>query len=588
MRSAIRSWRHRSGRQCAHRGAQRLDGPPAGARGRTAKGRTGCARSTLLWTSLALAFLAGPLAPRSQAQAPGGDAYFVDAVHGSDQNPGTSPESAWCTVEHAVTMLRSPRASTTLHLAPGVYPASRLAPSGQLIVVGAGVEHTVLEGTARTPLFDLHAGDQDGEAQVSLFRVEGATLRGGSAGVRLRASSSVAVQLQDVVIEDCHVAVDLATETGPAGPGTIVARLERASVRGGGTGVLAVGAEGDLDVQVLDSELRGAAADGIRTRGSVRLHVERCRVVENRANGIDAQPLFKNLVRVEVRDSLIAANHRAGFRGDRTDPPFGRTEALFANVTVTGNCHEGILAPHEGTTTIEGSIVYGNLGTDLVLGPPGVETIRSNVLSDEDLDGVNDNIVADPLFRDAETGDYRLTFGSPAVDSLDVVPGLDVDRRPRGRRPRYRPSLGPRRVRAGAVRDARCASARRTGRAGLCRRTGREHRPSPFRSRTAGADPDAVRRCLSSVLARVALDESRPRTGDAPVPTSYAVEPRRDHDLDAGLDDVQRGSRRPRVHERHRVRPRTLIQDRTRRMRPAVHARRGSGRQEDPSRGHHE
>lgn len=432
MRSAIRSWRHRSGRQCAHRGAQRLDGPPAGARGRTAKGRTGCARSTLLWTSLALAFLAGPLAPRSQAQAPGGDAYFVDAVHGSDQNPGTSPESAWCTVEHAVTMLRSPRASTTLHLAPGVYPASRLAPSGQLIVVGAGVEHTVLEGTARTPLFDLHAGDQDGEAQVSLFRVEGATLRGGSAGVRLRASSSVAVQLQDVVIEDCHVAVDLATETGPAGPGTIVARLERASVRGGGTGVLAVGAEGDLDVQVLDSELRGAAADGIRTRGSVRLHVERCRVVENRANGIDAQPLFKNLVRVEVRDSLIAANHRAGFRGDRTDPPFGRTEALFANVTVTGNCHEGILAPHEGTTTIEGSIVYGNLGTDLVLGPPGVETIRSNVLSDEDLDGVNDNIVADPLFRDAETGDYRLTFGSPAVDSLDVVPGLDVDRRPRG------------------------------------------------------------------------------------------------------------------------------------------------------------
>ena len=134
-----------------------------------------------------------------------------------------------------------------------------------------------------------------------------------------------------------------------------------------------------------------------------------------------------------VVDTLIARNHRAGFRGDRTNPPFGTTDATFSHVTVAENCEEGILAPHEGDTRVEASMLWGNLGPDLVLGPPGTDGVRFNVIGDDELDGVNGNVASDPRFRDPAGGDWRLTFGSPAVDSApDSAREIDLDHNARG------------------------------------------------------------------------------------------------------------------------------------------------------------
>src|SRR5262249_44794716 len=50
-----------------------------------------------------------------------------------------------------------------------------------------------------------------------------------------------------------------------------------------------------------------------------------------------------------------------------------------------------------------------------------------------DQTGLNGNISADPLFRNAASGDYHLQTGSPAIDAggVDLAPATDFDGVPR-------------------------------------------------------------------------------------------------------------------------------------------------------------
>jgi hypothetical protein len=330
-------------------------------------------------------------------------------------------------------MLDAQPGEHTLRLASGVYEASGLVMQGHVAIVGAGSGETVLDGGDGAAILDLVASHVRWEPRFEDVELEGVTLRNAGHGVRVRSSMSPTVRLKDVGIEGCDVGVGLETSSNGGGPVSIRASLERVSMTGNGIGLSARAEEGAVEITIVDSSFVDGAADGIRARGAVSLSVARCRLIGNRDDGIDVQPVFLDQVDVTVIDTLLAQNHGAGFRGDRTNPPFGSTSATFSNVTVAGNCEAGILSPHEGDTSIDDSILFGNLGPDLVLGPPGISAVRSNVIGDEELDGVNGNIAADPLFRDAAAGDYRLGWDSPAVDASDADRGteVDLDHRPR-------------------------------------------------------------------------------------------------------------------------------------------------------------
>ena len=235
------------------------------------------------WAVLGLGLLAG-------APARAGD-YYLDALHGSDLNAGTAPDQAWCTLAHAADRLgAAPGEAHVLHLAAGSYPTSRLAFAGDVAVVGAGSDATRLEGEPRRPAFDLVASHLRWEPQLDAVRLEGLTVAGAGTGVRLVSSSAPALVVRDVAFEGCQVAVELGTRSSGGGVPTIDAQLDRVSAVDGGLGVLAVTEEGAIDLDVTDSAFIGGAGDGIRTRGAVTLTVTRCRLIDNGASGIDAQP----------------------------------------------------------------------------------------------------------------------------------------------------------------------------------------------------------------------------------------------------------------------------------------------------------
>jgi parallel beta-helix repeat protein len=94
------------------------------------------------------------------------------------------------------------------------------------------------------------------------------------------------------------------------------------------------------------------------------------------------------------------------------------TEPLIANNTIVG-CEYGIYAS-DATPKIANCILWNN-GDDLV-GCAGA------YLNTEDGDPGEGNISLDPLFRDSENGDFRLSPGSPCIDSgtSEMAPLIDA------------------------------------------------------------------------------------------------------------------------------------------------------------------
>lgn len=68
--------------------------------------------------------------------------YYVDAVHGSDANTGTSPAQAWLTISYALAVVPGGDAHT-IHVAPGLYDSAlgesfALPLRHQITIVGDG------------------------------------------------------------------------------------------------------------------------------------------------------------------------------------------------------------------------------------------------------------------------------------------------------------------------------------------------------------------------------------------------------------------------------------------------------------------
>ena len=76
--------------------------------------------------------------------------HYVDATHGSDANPGTSPTSAWQTLTTALTAANSAAADMVIRFAPGYYPL----PTTPITLTGNGHRITL---TAQFPAVSTDA-----------------------------------------------------------------------------------------------------------------------------------------------------------------------------------------------------------------------------------------------------------------------------------------------------------------------------------------------------------------------------------------------------------------------------------------------
>ena len=120
-----------------------------------------------------------------------------------------------------------------------------------------------------------------------------------------------------------------------------------------------------------------------------------------------------NIDAVISRTSVVD-NHAAGYIGGID---LSLTTATVTNVTVIGNTSGnggGIGLSGGSSVDIANSIVWDNTGEEVWNYYSSVNVIYSDI--QDGYDGVG-NINADPLFIDADAGDYGLQEGSPCIDA---------------------------------------------------------------------------------------------------------------------------------------------------------------------------
>lgn len=201
------------------------------------------------------------------------------------------------------------------------------------------------------------------------------------------------------------------------------------------------------DSVVADVTIRGGKPDGVFdsgvwiTRGPVTLR--RVRVTGNHT-GIYAWCFDAATcdLRVTLEGSLVDGNLGAGVNGNEHAVWDARGNTIAGNGTGgsrTNNSSSGIVVAHAGSVVVDNVIVgNGYLG----LGDLAGATAHHNLVSGNGVDyrtgpGPGD-VAADPAFRDAAAGDFRLRAGSPAIGAaegggdLGALPFVGAGRAPSG------------------------------------------------------------------------------------------------------------------------------------------------------------
>lgn len=229
-------------------------------------------------------------------------------------------------------------------------------------------------------------------------------------------------------------------------PGTIVKSLfgDRQTVAGGKLNILGTTQEPVIFTRLDDDSVGGDTTKKCNTSlggGAVQFHWQSTADTSLAENFIVRRPLNNAITcdsnKVTLRNiRLERLGRRGGFNvsaaaGNAIDNVLvdGCSTGIFASrgnvsyrhATITGATSRGISAGSSWRGSIISSIFFGN-GTN-VSGVPLARFVRSNGA----FDGQSGNIVADPKFRDAPNGDFRLMLGSPCVDSGDPATIVAAD-----------------------------------------------------------------------------------------------------------------------------------------------------------------
>ena len=367
--------------------------------------------------------------------------WYVDAVNGSDANPGTAPGAAWRTITHALAVIATlPNDIQTIHVAPGVYnPALGesfpLNPAPRTRLVGTqGSAQTILEGAAssllgyfpRTPPVDALSG------------ADGLTLRQASTGISVGSGSgSAAPAFHDLRIENMsgpgvRVSASFSGMSGGAGAGATFERLE---VVGCETGISLAAQGGPFGsasvwISLTESLVRASTNDGIHytasATASASVQLRRSRVLDNGGHGIYSSSGGGSgsitSATLTADASLVACNAGCGLLGEGSGSTFGGFTLIDCTIAHNSVC--GVRGGNNQHTAFSNSIVYGN-GDDLdLLYSPSASY---SDCGDGDLLGYLGCIAANPDFANAKVRDYRLRFGSPCAESGDPTASSHPD-----------------------------------------------------------------------------------------------------------------------------------------------------------------
>jgi hypothetical protein len=380
--------------------------------------------------------LAMPLAALLGAPVPAGD-YWVDALAGDDANPGTQA-LPWRTITHALgtIVVPPPGANETVHVLPGVYDSAlgesfplALSP-GQRLVGEAGPALTILDGDGTTsPLIELFAdwsgpsGDYGPDTLV-----QGLTLRDAANGIHAESiGRSMSFTISDVFVSGTSAS---GVGLGSYGSGSMQAELHRLQITECLEGVRGVANYGSqMLVRLVECSVDRCADDGVKA-SSIQPFGEICRfelirssVTNCGGDGVEGYFDFGGLVEILAEDSILAGNAGDGLFGFPWGYKGFSVSSTLRRCTVAFNGGAGVRAdglggfPHP--TVLEGTILWGN-GDDIADDPIAPQVTASYCdIGDGDFGTAAGNFSADPLFLAPLTGDYRLRFGSPCVDTGD-------------------------------------------------------------------------------------------------------------------------------------------------------------------------
>ena len=359
------------------------------------------------------------------------DEFWVDAVHGDDANGGTGPADAWRTITHALDRLGPAPgfAVDTVCVLPGVYGDDTeefpLVLRDRVRLLGVeGSAGTVLEG-------GLVVGFGSDPTRPSTG-AEGLTIRGAGVGIAMFTPGPERpvreATFRGIELEDCGEGIHVTAHGKPSRGSSFV--LEDSTIaRCSGPGTVKAGLKTELTVTLTGvrvdapGPLRGEAAnqavlDLLVTRSTFRApsYLGAVRTVET----------GDGTARAVVRDSEI---HGASSGGDSRGLFLDGGEAVVERCTFWGlGTAVNLLEPE---TLVVRDSIFHEVAHDLGLHPGGQVTVENCILDDPAFVGQNGNVAADPLFVAPGAGDFRLRFGSPAVDRLPGSDEPDRSGRPR-------------------------------------------------------------------------------------------------------------------------------------------------------------
>lgn len=341
--------------------------------------------------------------PVSRFAAPaGGTTFYVDGVHGSDENDCKSPQNACKTIQHAVVISTS---GDTIDVAAAVYPENILL-RHTVHINGAGRDKTIINGERHGSEF-LIAFNSDANVTIT-----GMTMRNGSGSGDGGAiyHCSGALTLEDVV-------------------------LEGNSVRGpylNGYGGAIYNCAGSF-LTIIDSTIRNNSAEvgGAICNGGI-LTILNSTFNDNTALQLRGGGAIFNYGTLHVSNGTFGGNTAAGGVGGAIHNGFlgGLVGgAQIDNTTISGNTAAagqpgggGIYNRFGLPIYVQNTIIANNIPHNC--GGAQLATEGFNLSSDQscDLDGAGDLNGVDPALGPLQnnggpTWTMALRFGSPAIDA---------------------------------------------------------------------------------------------------------------------------------------------------------------------------
>ena len=347
-----------------------------------------------------------------------GNSFYV-SMDGNNNNPGTESQP-FRNISHALSLVKDDSATvTTIYVADGVFSPSTTGEQFPIILP----DYVHLIGTSReTSILDAEA-DFDKESRVikiveecENIKVANFTITGGNA------ASAGCIGGGGILVT--HPDLEYVYD-GPVSPVNAVFEnlivTDNTSVAGSGISIWRVSGPTLSNVLIQDntSEHYGGGLMIFSATASVTDVIvtgNNCYRNDSYGGGMIINNSEATLENVTVTDNT-ASSGGGIFILD--------TDATLINLTVSGNTATafggGLLVGSNTNPTITNSIIWGN-------NPNQIQGFGTPTITYSDIQGGWNgigNIDSDPLFTDAENGDFTLADNSPCIDA--GISDLDSD-----------------------------------------------------------------------------------------------------------------------------------------------------------------